>query len=466
MAYRLDISALKAPKVRADGTMIAEAHLTRSGVFSYRQADGSERREYRPPAEVFKADSLETFALVPVTDDHPPVMLTARNAKQYSVGSVGESVRQDGDHVAAKIVIHDADVIAKMKSGKQDVSCGYECDIIEQPGTAPDGTRYDAVQTNIKGNHLAIVSKGRADTARVRMDGVEVPFARYDNDLDAAERDKIPHKEFATGAKLPIENAAHVRDAMSRFGDTKFEDAAEKRSAFHKIVAKAHELGIDASGFVKEWSGRLDAVDRKDSIVMNLEQALAALAKAQQDLGATVARADSAEKERDSLKKSIDTITGERDAAVKRADAAEKARKDAVDGAPTRVKERVELERGATAVLGPKFKRLDGVEIEVATAADRDIKLALIQHVDGDNVDTDVAGAKRSDEYVAARYDGAIKRAATATQTLQQTAAFIASNRADAAANGVDLGEAAKAENKKRAANLFIPVGGHQVAAK
>ncbi len=115
---RIDYSTLKAPTRRADGTLVADALLTRTGVFTYRNPDGTERREYRPPTEVFKADALESFRLVPLTDDHPPVMLNAQNARQYSVGCVGENIRKDGRFVAATIAVHDAGTIAKMDGGK------------------------------------------------------------------------------------------------------------------------------------------------------------------------------------------------------------------------------------------------------------------------------------------------------------------------------------------------------------
>ena len=44
--------------------------LTRTGFFVYMLPDGTKRREYRPPDEVFKADSLNAFAGIPITDEH------------------------------------------------------------------------------------------------------------------------------------------------------------------------------------------------------------------------------------------------------------------------------------------------------------------------------------------------------------------------------------------------------------
>ena len=172
VAVRYDIaSPTRPPRKRPGGTLVADAHLTRTGVFSYRNNDGSERREYRPESEVFDPDSMESFEQLPLTNDHPPEgEVTSENAKLLSVGTTGDTVRRDGMHLASRIVVLDAAAVKLVEQGKRQLSCGYTCDLDETPGTTPGGERYDAVQRNIRGNHVAIVSEGRAGTARVRMD--------------------------------------------------------------------------------------------------------------------------------------------------------------------------------------------------------------------------------------------------------------------------------------------------------
>ena len=51
----------------AEGFLVARAPVTSIGVFSYRNPDGSERRELRLPEEVFNADSLASLRLKPLT---------------------------------------------------------------------------------------------------------------------------------------------------------------------------------------------------------------------------------------------------------------------------------------------------------------------------------------------------------------------------------------------------------------
>lgn len=172
--FRYDNGSLRAPERLADGRLRVDGYLTRSGVFTYRNADGTPRREYRPEVEVFKADSLSTFEDAIVTDDHPAEMVSATNARDVGVGFVSGAPRRDGDHVAARLVISDAATIAKVEAGKAELSCGYACDLDETPGTSPAGERYDAVQTNIRGNHVAIVHVARAGrSARMRVDAAE-----------------------------------------------------------------------------------------------------------------------------------------------------------------------------------------------------------------------------------------------------------------------------------------------------
>lgn len=182
MVFRLDKGSLRSPKRRKDGRVIVEGVLTRSGVFSYRNDDDTERLEYRPPEEVFHADSLSSFAFVPITDNHPAAMLTVESAKDVSVGSVGDTVRQDDTHVIASMVLTDTRTIAKLDAGKTSLSCGYQCDLQETPGVSPKGEKYDAIQRNIRGNHVALVDVGRAGPeARIRMDGALTQTDREDH---------------------------------------------------------------------------------------------------------------------------------------------------------------------------------------------------------------------------------------------------------------------------------------------
>ncbi len=108
MAFRLDRTELRPPVRRADGSVVYEGALTRAGVFTYTQPDGSVRREYRSPAEVGRADSLSTLQLAHVCDDHPEAR---GQAKGKNVGAVGANVCFDEKVVTGKVVVREVEMV-------------------------------------------------------------------------------------------------------------------------------------------------------------------------------------------------------------------------------------------------------------------------------------------------------------------------------------------------------------------
>ena len=195
---RYDLGTLRPPVFLPNGTVRVDALFTRSGVFEYLNQDGTLRREYRPDSEVFDAKSMQSFTMQPFTDGHPPEALTSANAKQYMVGATGETIRRDADHLLGSIAVYDASTVEKMKHGVTQISCGYEVDLDPTPGTAPNGERYDAVQRNIRGNHVALVAHARAgDTARVRMDAAIQQPRNEETLMDPKEMQKAMEAAIA-----------------------------------------------------------------------------------------------------------------------------------------------------------------------------------------------------------------------------------------------------------------------------
>lgn len=170
---RFDRGALEKPVKLDNGWVKVDGYIARSGLLEYTRADGTKWVEYRPPEEAFRADVLESFSLVPLTNNHPPTgLLDAENTKLFQVGTV-EMPHQDGDKVRAKILVTDSAVVNQMAAGKVELSCGYVCDLDFEAGEV-DGQRYDAVQRNVRGNHVALVHAGRAGPeVRVRMDNAD-----------------------------------------------------------------------------------------------------------------------------------------------------------------------------------------------------------------------------------------------------------------------------------------------------
>jgi len=173
-----------------EGYLKFDAVATRSGIFIYHNTDGSIRKAYRSPEEVFKADSMASFSLKPIVNDHcmgVTPKITADNVKDFQIGSIGENIRRDGNFVKLSGMITDKSGVAAVKAGRRGLSLAYDSDDIEEHGITPDGLEYDYRQTNIRGNHLAIVDRGRAgDMARLNMDTVDIE----ENELELKQDSK------------------------------------------------------------------------------------------------------------------------------------------------------------------------------------------------------------------------------------------------------------------------------------
>ena len=194
----LRVDFAEAPRMRRtdEGYLTGEARVARIGIQNYRNGDGTIRRELRRPEDVFAADALASFRNVPSTYGHPDERLvTAENAKRLSVGFVGENIRVDGRWVVMPITITDADTISRIEAGETiQLSAGYTADVDEEAGEY-DGEVYDAVQRNIRGNHVAIVAQARAgDEARLQLDAADA-VAVNNETMQSARSDSMSEKQ-------------------------------------------------------------------------------------------------------------------------------------------------------------------------------------------------------------------------------------------------------------------------------
>ena len=120
----------------------------------------------RSPEEVFSETALASFEGKPVTDDHPPELLTPDTVTMYLKGHA-ENVRRGAgewhDYVVADLHVQDRGLIDAIQRGKREISCGYECEYVHNA----DDT-YS--QKNIRGNHIAVVERGRAGKRAAILD--------------------------------------------------------------------------------------------------------------------------------------------------------------------------------------------------------------------------------------------------------------------------------------------------------
>lgn len=320
---RFDVGELRA-SVNEDGYLEDVPVVGRVGIQLYRNPDGSVRRELRPPEEVFNADSLASFKGKPITLGHPGAV-NSRNSRKHQVGTMLDVGRKDGSNVAVPIIIHADEAISQAKSGRaRQLSLGYRLDLEERRGwfnrktqevvfrddeseRFPDGyisagwEEFDAVQRNIRINHLALVSKARAgDVATLNLDGDEeitlddddnqpkgktMQKLRLDNGL---EYDASPEvvvafnalKQDAEDANTKLSEAQTTISTITAERDTLKADAAEFENklkqarkdaektikARTELEAKAEKHGIKCDG--------LDDIAVKKAVVAKLKPSI------------------------------------------------------------------------------------------------------------------------------------------------------------------------------------------------
>lgn len=156
----------------SDGYLVADARAARTGIQDYLgvelgRPDMPVVRVHRPESEVFAKDSLSTYPFKPATNDHPRKQVTSDTWKEVSIGQIGEGVVRDGEFVRVPLILMDKAAIADFENGKRDLSMGYSAEIVFESGVTDSGESYDAIQRNIRINHIALVDHGRAGNTRI-----------------------------------------------------------------------------------------------------------------------------------------------------------------------------------------------------------------------------------------------------------------------------------------------------------
>lgn len=171
---RLDSLPLGQTYFTPEGYLRDRPILTTTGIFEYLNSDGSVRRELRLPDEVFAPESLASYQGKPIIITHDAGLVTTNNVHEEQIGTILTEGYRNGNDVRAEIVIHDTD--AMKDCGLKELSLGYNLDLDETPGEW-NGQHYDAIQRNIRINHLALVREARAgETARLNIDSRDNNF--------------------------------------------------------------------------------------------------------------------------------------------------------------------------------------------------------------------------------------------------------------------------------------------------
>lgn len=202
-------------ELTAEGYIKGRCIVTRCGVFLYKNADGTIRKELRDPVDVTEPESLQSIKMIPVVDGHPTEKLVnADNSKKLAVGYTGELVEDEYPYIIANLMITDKDTVEKIKSKeKNQLSLGYTVDLIPEIGNY-NGEPYEFRQKNIRYNHLAVVDEARAGPeARIALDG-EDAIRIFTEGADMAAKKQRKIKIDTSEYMVDDEVGNHIKKMM------------------------------------------------------------------------------------------------------------------------------------------------------------------------------------------------------------------------------------------------------------
>lgn len=216
-----------ARKVDRNGYMMVErCPISSFGIFDYSAGqiglDGDPDRivkVYRPEAAINNARTIDSLKNLPFIDDHEFLSGNdddVTNPEDYGVeGITTSNVAYSKPWLLADIKVFSKSMRQSLDSGKTEVSLGFDCDYILQPGSF-DGEDYEVIQDNIIGNHLALVDVARVQGARV-LDGRAFDYMRFDI-LPQKRKDDMTTKVKGRGAdSTAVELLKKLVPALSQF---------------------------------------------------------------------------------------------------------------------------------------------------------------------------------------------------------------------------------------------------------
>lgn len=218
-----------------------------SGVFQYSAAQvglpGDPNRivnVYRPPEAVSDVEYIASLQLIPLINDHEMLSgfqgdTTATAPEDYGVDGILADVGYAEPWARGDIKIFARSMQADLSSGKKDLSLGYTCDF-EIRSVVVDGVECEVIQTNMRGNHIALVEVGRVPGARI-LDGKRMCFdalsfsiqTNFDQRGFAMAKPNVPRRAFDSNAAATVQ--ALMKQLLPAFEQFMGEEAAEPAHA-------------------------------------------------------------------------------------------------------------------------------------------------------------------------------------------------------------------------------------------
>jgi hypothetical protein len=231
--------------------------ISKVGVFDYLGADISPDftpdqiyKVYRPEEELSKQETLESFRLLPWTDEHAMLgdeeMGMTDPARKGIHGVIGEDVYFEDGYLKGNIKIFSKKLANLIQDGKKELSIGYRC-LYDLTSGVYDGQKYDAIQRDIRGNHLATVAEGRSGHDVAVLDHFKISLDSKDIKMPDEKRegkmtgDNMSPEEIMDALETLKD---HVSKMMKKEGDA---DIKEEEKGYEKEEGKESEAKKELS---------------------------------------------------------------------------------------------------------------------------------------------------------------------------------------------------------------------------
>lgn len=180
----------------------------------------------RDPEELRK--SLDTFKGLQLLIRH--IRVDAENSeKESTIGSIGTDVDMDDEgRVWSSLRVFDQEGIDYIESEKmRELSAGYAYDAVMKSGTF-NGVPYDGIMTNIHGNHVAIVERGRIGSDAIIADSIEGQLMAKKIVMKKGGLAKLREQLGMDSAEDIKKNILAVHEALALDEDDKKSDAEDE----------------------------------------------------------------------------------------------------------------------------------------------------------------------------------------------------------------------------------------------
>lgn len=181
-------------------------------------------RVYISPEELNK--SAETFKMLPLVNDHTWLGVEGEDAKDYQEGTTGENTQVKGNMLYVPLKFTGDEILSELKNGKEELSASYTNKL-----SKANSNDYDLLATDIKGNHIALVEKGRCGSdVRVLNQKMEIRQMKSKNEMKLV----IDGKEIDLAKFFEQEEGEEAHEGTGAITEAK-NDEVDKRALIDEI---------------------------------------------------------------------------------------------------------------------------------------------------------------------------------------------------------------------------------------